>query len=649
MRVGLVLFFILASGFILVSPRSPQVRAWGLATHMWMVDHAINAMPEGPWKVAFEFFASDVKSGSITPDVVWQDWDNHLYYPETGEYTAHLAVGRYFDYVRDNFTIGSWEEGMLAAGILSHYFSDPNIPVHTDILWDGHEVLETDINNHLDTFNPIIGSPEMVANASQLLIDAATIAHQFYDDCVALYPTGVQPIPNPLETNATFHGMIETQLERAIFGIRNLWYTAIAGLEPPDLPSGVPTWTILIDTGHNNVYTSPVDQLTSFKSILQKSQVTVLEDSDGITADDLTDIDLLIITPPCLNFTDAEISIIADWLVNGTNGHLLLTAYSEHFRDPIYYPNPTEQFQRLTLDHLLANCTSHIQLNDDSVYHVGTPSPWYVDLTDFSPGADPLNLTFGCSSIRMYSPCSLWFTDTQFVNITLYGDPECYQSSNVVEPPPVVIWDNVNDNVGGDQIPLMAGEIIGDSRLFVAGTTFFSDFDYGATDFSNDQFTEQVLEWLFNASLAEIDVSGPIISGIAIDPAEPEEGQPLTISATISDPAGVENATLYYHIDTGPEKTLAMVPSTSTRYSAIIPGSDIIYYTNITFHIKAYDSYENWRKILNQTIILEPGTTPTITDLTPPPLNPIILGVTAATCIIVIILVIWFLRRRRSQ
>jgi len=634
----LVLVAALSFGLLIGAPAVPRVRAWGLATHMWMVDQAIAAMPDGPWKDAFEFFSAEVKSGAVTPDMVWQDWDNHLYYPETGEKTAHLAVERWFGYMRGNLSIGAWEEGMFAAGVLSHYFSDPNIPVHTDSYWPGHSALEADINVHLSTFTLDVGSPELVDDPRQLLIDYATYAHQFFDDCHTLYPTGDIPDPSPLDANATFYDIIETQLERAVFGFRNLWYTAVQGLEAPKLPKVTASWTILIDAGHDNAYTGTEDKLSSFKAVLSQLHINVIVSEGEFTPDNLTGIDLLVITAPFREFSASEISCVADWLVNGTGGHMIVTGYSDYYSD----------FKRDAVNWLLGNCTSHIRLTDDQVCDASNdPKYWYLDIDSILPPQDTFNITKGVSSFRMYSACSLWFDGSGLVNVTVYGDPNFYQKDNGGDPPEVV-YDDTNDGVGGDSIPLMAVEQIGDSRILVSGTTFFSDYDYGVTEyFDNDVFVENALEWLLGAELEKYDVAGPTISDVTVTPEQPAPGQGITITATAEDEAGVDNVTLYYQVDGGEEQAVDMTSTGGNTYQGVIPASAVAEPCNVTFYLRAYDTLGNWRKTVATTIYVSA----TATTSTPPPSLglPVIVAVavSAAIIVVIVVLAIWLLHRRK--
>lgn len=616
-------------------PQISPTQAWGLATHMWMVEYAIDAMPTDEWKDSFEFFEAQIKAGSITPDVVWQDWDNHLYYPHTGEHSAPAAVSRWFGYLRGNLSIGAWDEAMFAAGVMSHYFTDPNIPVHTDENWSGHGALEDDINYHLATFTPTIADLLIVDNASQYLIDLATISHDYYDECRALYPTGTIPSPSPLDDNPTFHNIIEDQLSRAITGLRNLWYTATQGLDPPTIPTGMESWTILIDEGHANAYTTEAeDQLSSFKNFLNQYSVNWIVNEDAITPDDLQAVDLLVITAPFTAFSVSEIATIASWIVSETEGHMLITGYSD------FYVN----FERKSVNWLLSNCTSHIVLNDDQVFDSNNePRPWYADIDDVIPGSLTLGITNGIARIRMFSTSTLWFTGSGTLTNITYGDPQFYQTDNNPPPPPI-IYDTTPDLVGGEIMPLMAVEQIGDSRIFVSGTTFFSDFDYGATDFSNAILIKNAIEWLLDTTLEAIDVYGPIISDVIINPLVPMGGQPLTISAKVNDSAGVENVTLCYQLDNGPEKELTMTALPNTEYQVTIPGAETALATNITYHIKAFDTNNNWRKTLTTSVEVIPGI----------PINPLIpYAIPIAITIIIIAILIgtgyWWYQRKSSS
>ncbi|MHA2078891.1 MAG: hypothetical protein ACW99X_14965, partial [Candidatus Thorarchaeota archaeon] len=151
-----------------------------------------------------------------------------------------------------------------------------------------------------------------------------------------------------------------------------------------------------------------------------------------------------------------------------------------------------------------------------------------------------------------------------FANVTAWQD-------NHQSPAPPVIYDDTDDGENGEQIPLIAVEEIGDLRLLVAGTTFFSDFDYGKTAaFDNIVFLENFLEWAANrtiGSVADVDEVGPRISEVQFTPSSPENGQDVTVTATVTDPGGVSTVVLQYD-----SETVTMTASGSDVYTGVITG-----------------------------------------------------------------------------
>jgi hypothetical protein len=231
--IGCVIAGILALTLI-VGPNI-QVQAWGVTTHPWIVEKSIANLPAGPWQNAFEFYIDKVKLGASIPDV-WMDWYNHWYNPITQEGGAPDAIEHWYGNMRGNFSMNALEDGMFAAGVMIHYYSDINMPAHTGDGWPGHITVETDINNHLEIFEISVGAPKVNSDPRQEAIKAATFAQPFYDECIAAYPTAIAPLPSPLDADPNFRDMITTQLERAIVGVSSLWLTATQGLGAPLIP-----------------------------------------------------------------------------------------------------------------------------------------------------------------------------------------------------------------------------------------------------------------------------------------------------------------------------------------------------------------------------------------------------------------------------
>jgi len=194
----------------------PHVDAWGHATHYFIVNEAVDGISNDSWADAFQYYGEDLLSGSVAPDVLWQDWDNHLYYPDDGTGNAPASAATWYDFARANFSAENWEEGFFAAGVMSHYFADPCIPVHTDEYWAGHDAYEDDVSYSLGDL--IVTSPteSIVNNVSQLVVDNATYSNQYYDTIYDAYPYASS---EAIDTNSTVMTLTENCLSMAIDGV----------------------------------------------------------------------------------------------------------------------------------------------------------------------------------------------------------------------------------------------------------------------------------------------------------------------------------------------------------------------------------------------------------------------------------------------
>ncbi|TFF66893.1 hypothetical protein EU520_01780, partial [Candidatus Thorarchaeota archaeon] len=234
----------------IVFPTAMEADAWGLATHMFMVNECIDGITNQSWAEAFDYYSPELIQGSTTPDQVWQDWDNHLYYPDYGNGTAPQASERWYQFARDNFTLGNWEDGFFAAGVMSHYSSDPCIPVHTGPNWPGHSAYEGDINYHLGNLTLGTPSESTVDNVSQLVIDSAVYSHQYYDYIYDAYP---QSDSEAIEANATVKALTESCLTMAINNTLRLFYSLTVGINAPDVTVTY-DYVAVFDFAHENDY-----------------------------------------------------------------------------------------------------------------------------------------------------------------------------------------------------------------------------------------------------------------------------------------------------------------------------------------------------------------------------------------------------------
>ncbi|TFF95088.1 hypothetical protein EU546_03905, partial [Candidatus Thorarchaeota archaeon] len=429
-----------------VLPTAVNTEAWGLSTHFFMVSEAMEAITNESWYDAFELYAPEVLEGCTTPDQAWQDWDNHLYYPETGEHSAPQAAQHWFDMAKANFTAGQWEAGFFAVGVMTHYFSDPCIPVHTDEYWPGHTGYEHDINENLETLTLESASEVLVENVSQYVIDCATYSHQFYDDVYAAY----EEEESRALDNGTIEALTEDCLSMAVNGCLRLFYTLQQYAEPPDT-SLTYEYRALIDYAHSNDYIDDEgeSQLTSVEQTLEREGFNTSRQTEAFSTEDLDAIDLVVITCASDDYTSAELSALASWAATG-NHSLLLTSRGD-------FSTYTEIAH---VNAILAELGSNIRANDDNVYMEGTLNPWYNDLSVIPSPDDTLDLTENVTSLTLFSPTSLYFLDEYPVLPVAFADESAYQTDQTT-PPIDVKYDTVQDGEHGDQIPLIAVEEIG--------------------------------------------------------------------------------------------------------------------------------------------------------------------------------------------
>lgn len=70
--------------------------------------------------------------GSKAPDDQFKDFKNHVLHVRENFWGGAVgACQKWYDKTVDLFQKGNWEEGVFAAGVMSHYFTDPHMPLHT--------------------------------------------------------------------------------------------------------------------------------------------------------------------------------------------------------------------------------------------------------------------------------------------------------------------------------------------------------------------------------------------------------------------------------------------------------------------------------------------------------------------------------------
>lgn len=145
-------------------------------------------------------FHDDYLEGAKAPDTQYKDYQNHVIHVADNYWGgAAIKCQEWLDRARELLDQGKWKKAAFACGVLSHYFTDPIMPLHTaqspsetvihrPLEWsvcqsyakilDRLEAADIDCSFSLATGEQWIG---------KAVLAAATVANQYYDRLIAGY------------------------------------------------------------------------------------------------------------------------------------------------------------------------------------------------------------------------------------------------------------------------------------------------------------------------------------------------------------------------------------------------------------------------------------------------------------------------------
>ncbi|WP_045836818.1 DUF4332 domain-containing protein [Hyphomicrobium sp. 99] len=138
--------------------------------------------------------------GSKAPDVTFKDFKNHVLHVSENYWGGALEKVNEW-YARTVFELkgGNWPEAVYAAGVLSHYFTDPVMPFHTgqtEAENAVHRAAEWSINRSYNTLRALgekrYGTPDIRVPSgprwlSELVCSSAEFSHRYYEKLIAHY------------------------------------------------------------------------------------------------------------------------------------------------------------------------------------------------------------------------------------------------------------------------------------------------------------------------------------------------------------------------------------------------------------------------------------------------------------------------------
>lgn len=228
-------------------------------THHKLALDAVRFLTAGDaegWQRLVLKHAETYMTGAKAPDTEFKDFKNHVLHPRDNYWGgAPDAVEQWYAKLVAALKAESWEEAVRAAGVLSHYLSDPLHPFHTaqsEAENAIHAAFEWSVNRAYDQLwreGPGEGGGEAIS-ASQgdgwlrdLVVRGAEKANVHYEKLIAHYSieAGVVDPPSGLDPVArrTVSGLLHTAartiavvLDRAI---------AEAGVKPPEVALALDT------------------------------------------------------------------------------------------------------------------------------------------------------------------------------------------------------------------------------------------------------------------------------------------------------------------------------------------------------------------------------------------------------------------------
>jgi hypothetical protein len=172
-------------------------------THHKLALDALEAMPrpdKDAWSRVFLKHVERYLEGSKAPDVSFKDFKNHvLHVSENYWGGAPAKADQWYRQTVAELKAGNWPEAAYAAGVLSHYYTDPVMPFHTGQTEAEnaiHRATEWSINRSYNTLRAIgeqrfatidIAVPSGPNWLKELVCDGAEFSHRYYEKLIAHY------------------------------------------------------------------------------------------------------------------------------------------------------------------------------------------------------------------------------------------------------------------------------------------------------------------------------------------------------------------------------------------------------------------------------------------------------------------------------
>lgn len=172
-------------------------------THHKLALDGLEAMPRADkedWSRVFLKHVERYLEGSKAPDVTFKDFKNHVLHVSDNYWGgAPEKADEWYRRTVAELKAGNWPEAAYAAGVLSHYYTDPVMPFHTgqtEAENAVHRATEWSINRSYNSLRAIgekrfagidVPVPAGTNWLKEFVCDGAEFSHRYYEKLIAHY------------------------------------------------------------------------------------------------------------------------------------------------------------------------------------------------------------------------------------------------------------------------------------------------------------------------------------------------------------------------------------------------------------------------------------------------------------------------------
>lgn len=208
------------------------------------------------WRSVFLKHVALYLEGSKAPDNTFKDFKNHVLHVRDNYWGgAPEKVENWYGHLVAALKAQNWSEAVYAAGVLSHYYTDPIHPFHTgqtEAESNIHRAVEWSINRSYGTLKDIADKSfadlDVVVPAGETWLRDMTLAgadfsNRYYEKLIAHYDISRGVVDPPAGLDAVGRKLVAELLAYAAAGFAHILDRAIADSEqtPPDVSLALDT------------------------------------------------------------------------------------------------------------------------------------------------------------------------------------------------------------------------------------------------------------------------------------------------------------------------------------------------------------------------------------------------------------------------